>query len=91
MSGVTGMDFASMAANFSPYVGLAVILYAIRQTERVSNKYIPIVAIVLGVLYSFWESGGASPGATLEGLKYALLGIGTVAGVKYSIENKTKK
>jgi low temperature requirement protein LtrA len=91
VNGVTVMDFAGMAANFSPYVGLAVILYAIRQTERVSNKYIPIVAIVLGVLYSFWESGGASPGATLEGLKYALLGIGTVAGVKYSIENKTKK
>jgi hypothetical protein len=91
LNGVKTMDFTSLAADFSPYVGLAVILYAIRQTERVSNKYIPIVAIVLGVLYSFWESGGASPGATLEGLKYALLGIGTVAGVKYSIESKGKK
>ena len=90
-NGVIIMDLQELITNFSPYVGLAVILYAIRQTERVSNKYIPIVAIVLGVLYSFWESGGASPGATLEGLKYALLGIGTVAGVKYSIENQGKK
>jgi hypothetical protein len=88
LSGVKIMDFIT---DFSPYVGLAVILYAIRQTDRMSNKYIPIVAVVLGVLYSFWDSGGASPGATLEGLKYALLGIGTVAGVKYSIESKSKK
>jgi hypothetical protein len=88
LSGVKIMD---LIADFSPYVGLAVILYAIRQTDRMSNKYIPIVAVVLGVLYSFWDSGGASPGATLEGLKYALLGIGTVAGVKYSIESKSSK
>ncbi|WHY72724.1 phage holin family protein [Fictibacillus enclensis] len=76
--------------DFAPYVGLAVILYAIRQTSRVSNRYIPIVAIVLGVLYSFWESG-VSPQTTLVGLKYALLGIGTVAGVKYFIESSAKK
>lgn len=82
------MDIIS---NFAPYVGLAVILYAIRQTSRVSNRYIPIVGIVLGVLYSFWEAGGATPDATLTGLKYALLGIGTVAGVKYFVESSNKK
>ncbi|MDM5336228.1 phage holin family protein [Fictibacillus enclensis] len=76
--------------DFAPYVGLAVILYAIRQTSKVSNRYIPIVAVVLGVLYSFWESG-VSPHTTLIGLKYALLGIGTVAGVKYFIESSAKK
>ncbi|MED2974757.1 phage holin family protein [Fictibacillus sp. B-59209] len=77
--------------NFAPYVGLAVVLYAIRQTSKVSNRYIPIVAIVLGVLYSFWEAGGATPHSTLVGLKYALLGIGTVAGVKYFIESSGSK
>ncbi|MFG6494909.1 phage holin family protein [Fictibacillus sp. UD] len=82
------MDFMT---DFAPYVGLAVVLYAIRQTERFSNQYIPIVAVVLGVLYAFWEAGGATPEATLVGLKYALLGIGTVAGIKYSIENKLTK
>ncbi|MBY6037627.1 phage holin family protein [Fictibacillus nanhaiensis] len=79
----------SLIANFTPYVGLAVILYAIRQTERVSNRYIPIVAIVLGVLYSFWDAGAVTPAAFLDGLRYALLGIGTVAGVKYFIDSKS--
>lgn len=85
------MKIMDIISDFAPYVGLAVILYAIRQTERFSNKYIPIAAVVLGVLYAFWEAGAATPEATLVGLKYALLGIGTVAGVKYSIENNTKK
>ncbi|MQR97159.1 phage holin family protein [Fictibacillus phosphorivorans] len=81
------MDFMT---DFAPYVGLAVVLYAIRQTNRVSNKYIPIVAVVLGVLYAFWEAGAVTPEATLIGLKYALLGIGTVAGIKYSVEKNLK-
>jgi hypothetical protein len=80
-----------MLTNFAPYIGLAVILYAIRQTDRVSNRYIPIVAVVLGVLYSYWVAGAATPDATLEGLKYALLGIGSVAGIKYSIASQSKK
>ncbi len=48
------MDFMN---DFAPYVGLAVILYAIRETGQVSNKYIPIVAILLGVPFAFWEQG----------------------------------
>jgi len=82
------MDFMT---DFAPYISLAVVLYAIRHTDRFSNKYIPIVAVVLGVLYAFWEAGAATPEATLVGLKYALLGIGTVAGIKYSVEKNLKK
>jgi hypothetical protein len=80
------MDFIT---DFTPYAGLAVILFAIRQTKRVPNAWIPIVAILLGVPYAFWESGGISPQAVLTGLQYALLGIGTVAGVKYFLQTKS--
>ncbi|MGR9050788.1 hypothetical protein ACQ4XT_19295 [Halobacillus faecis] len=78
------MDFM---IDFTPYAGLAVLLYAMRQTKRVPNRYIPIIAVVLGVAFSYWQQG-ISPSSTVEGLKYALLGIGTVAGVKYFLEKK---
>lgn len=80
------MDFL---AEFTPYAGLAVLLYAVRQTQRVPNRYIPILAVLLGIAFSYWQQG-ISPNATIEGLKYALLGIGTVAGVKYFLEKKEK-
>jgi hypothetical protein len=75
----------NLLTTFTPYVGLAVILYAIRQTNRVSNRYIPIFAVVLGVLYAFWQDGKATPAGLLVGLQYALYGIGTVASIKYFI------
>ena len=78
----------SILTTFTPYVGLAVILYALRQTDRVSNRYIPIAAIILGVLYAFWQDGKASPDGLLVGLQYALYGIGTVASIKYFLNAK---
>jgi hypothetical protein len=81
------MDFLN---DFAPYIGLAVILYAIRQTNKLPNKYIPTVAIVLGVLYAFWEAWAFTPAAFLTGLQYALLGVGTVAGIKYYLEKQNQ-
>lgn len=78
------MDFMT---GFTPYAGLALVLYAIRQTDRVPNRFIPILAIVLGVAFSFWQNG-ITPQSTVTGLHYALLGIGTVAGIKYFLEKK---
>lgn len=77
------IDFTS---EFLPYLGLAVILWAIRETQKVSNKWIPIIALVFGVLYAFWEAGGMTPLAFLKGCQYALLGVGAVAGIKYFLE-----
>jgi Phage holin family Hol44, in holin superfamily V len=77
------MDFTQ---EFLPYLGLAVILWAIRETQKVDNKWIPIIAVLLGVLYAFWEFGGVNPLAFLKGLQYALLGVGSVAAVKYFLE-----
>ncbi|CDQ20960.1 hypothetical protein SAMN05192559_106240 [Halobacillus karajensis] len=81
------MDFLT---DFTPYAGLAVLLYAVRQTNKVSNRYIPIIAVVLGIAFAYWQQG-ISPGTTVEGLKYALLGIGTVAGVKYFLEKQAEE
>lgn len=75
-----------LSIEFTAYVGLAVLLYAIRQATGLSNKYIPIVAIVLGVTFSTFESGSFSSDVLLEGLKYALYGVGSVAAIKYAIE-----
>jgi hypothetical protein len=77
--------------DFTPYVALAVILYAIRQTKKVPNAYIPSVAIVLGVLYSFWEAGKVNPTAFINGIQYALYGIGTVASIKYFLQTKKEQ
>lgn len=77
--------------DFTPYVALAVILYALRQTKKIPNAYIPIVAIVLGLLYAFWEAGKIDPPTFLIGIKYALYGIGTVASIKYFVQTKAEK
>lgn len=81
------MDFVN---EFAPYIGLAVILYAIRQTKTLPNAYVPTVAIVLGVSFSFWESGTITPEAFITGLQYALLGVGSVAGIKYFLQIKAE-
>lgn len=80
------MDFFN---DFVPYVGLAVILYAIRQLD-VPNKYIPLMAIVLSVPYAFWEQG-INPESFIDGLQYALLAVGTVAGIKYFLEQQSRR
>ncbi|MGP4062110.1 hypothetical protein [Halobacillus sp. H74] len=81
------MDFLT---DFTPYAGLAVLLYAIRQTKRVPNRFIPIIAVILGIAFAFWQNG-ITPAATITGLQYALLGIGTVAGIKYFLEKNEKE
>ncbi|KAA0565487.1 hypothetical protein F0342_07000 [Bacillus sp. CH30_1T] len=77
-----------MSIEFTAYVGLALVLYAIRQATGLSNKYIPSAAIFLGVAFSIMESGSFSFEVMMTGLQYALLGIGSVAGIKYALERK---
>lgn len=79
------MDFTT---EFAPYIGLAVVLYAIRETRMIPNALIPVVAILLGTSFSFWEHGGVTPDALINGLQYALLGVGSVATIKYFLEKK---
>jgi hypothetical protein len=77
---------AILSIHFTAYVALAVVLYAIRKASNISNRYIPIVAIVLGVAFSILESSAFSFEVLLNGLKYALYGMGSVASVEYALE-----
>lgn len=82
---------AIFSIEFTAYVALAVLLYAIRQATNLSNRYIPIVAVVLGVAFSIFENNDFSFEVFIGGLKYALYGIGSVAGVKYALEKGEDK
>jgi hypothetical protein len=80
------MENLFSAENFTAYLALAVILYAIRQATNVSNRFIPSIAVVLGVLLAAFEAGGFNYNVLLSGILYALLGIGSVATIKYQLE-----
>lgn len=82
---------ALLSMEFTAYVGLAVILYAIRQATGINNKHIPLIAILLGVAFSFFESGFFNSTVLLQGLQYALYGVGSVAGIKYLLEKSGDK
>lgn len=75
-----------LSIEFTAYVALAVLLYAIREATNIPNRYIPIVAVVLGVAFSVFESRAFSFDVLVVGMKYALYGIGSVAAIKYAIE-----
>ena len=77
---------AILSIEFTAYVALAVLLYAIRQATNLSNHYIPIVAVVLGVAFSIFENNAFSFEVMVNGLQYALYGIGSVAAIKYALE-----
>jgi hypothetical protein len=77
---------AILSIQFTAYVALAVLLYAIREATKIPNRYIPIVAVVLGVAFSIFEKNAFSFNVLVNGLKYALYGVGSVATVKYALE-----
>ncbi|MGM7684579.1 hypothetical protein ACSVDA_20870 [Cytobacillus sp. Hm23] len=73
-----------LTIEFTAYVALAVILYAIREATGLSNKFIPGVAVILGVAFAVFESGVFSFDVLITGLQYALFGVGSVATIKYA-------
>ncbi|KYD26173.1 hypothetical protein [Parageobacillus toebii] len=82
---------ALLSIEFTAYFALAVLLYAIRQATSLSNRYIPITAVVLGVAFSILESETFSFHVLVTGLQYALYGIGSVASIKYALEKSEDK
>jgi DMSO reductase anchor subunit len=82
---------AILSIQFTAYVALAVLLYAIRQATNLSNRYIPIVAVVLGVVFSVFENNAFSFDVLVTGLQYALYGVGSVATIKYALEKGEDK
>jgi hypothetical protein len=73
-------------AEFTVYIALAVVLFAIREATKISNRYIPIVGLLLGILFSWFEKGLINFEVLLTGIQYALYAIGTVASMKYFVE-----
>lgn len=73
---------------FTAYVALAVVLYAIRMAAKISNRYIPITAVVLGIVFSYFEAKTFNFEILLDGIQLALYGIGTVATIKYLLDKQ---
>jgi hypothetical protein len=71
---------------FTAYLALAVILYSIREASGISNRFIPAIAVVLGVAFAWLEAKGVSLDVVVNGVKYGAYGVATVASIKYSLE-----
>lgn len=69
------------------YLGLAFVLYAIRETNYVSNKWIPAIGIVLGLLFAWLQFGYFNSETLIAGLRLGILGVGSVATIKYLLSN----
>jgi Phage holin family Hol44, in holin superfamily V len=72
-----------MNGEFAAYIALAFVLYALREASNLNNKYIPVVGLILGIGFAIFEMKNFEFNTILTGIQYALLAIGTVAGVKY--------
>jgi Phage holin family Hol44, in holin superfamily V len=75
-----------LTAEFTVFIALTLVLYAVREATGISNRSIPLIGLVLGVLLSWLEEGLIDFDTVLQGIQYALYAIGTVAGMKYFVE-----
>jgi len=80
-----------MGVEYTAYVALAVVLYAIRQATGISNRYVPLTAVVLGISFAMLEFNTFNFQVLMEGIRYALYGIGTVATIKYIFTKSIRK
>jgi len=71
-----------LTIHFGVYVALAFVLYAIRRALKISRRYLPILAIGLGLLFSWLEGWEIAYETTLRGIKYALYSIGTIETIR---------
>jgi beta-xylosidase len=75
---------------FTSYVALAVLMFAVRQAVNISNRMIPLLSIVLGFLFAWAESKHIDFKTLLDGIQYALYATGSVAAFHY-IKSDDKK
>ncbi|MGG3891990.1 hypothetical protein [Metabacillus fastidiosus] len=80
-----------LTSEFTGYIAIAFLLFVIRNTEKVPNNYIPIIAVILGIGFSAFEATSFNFEIMLKGLEYAALGIATVASWKYIKEKREDK
>lgn len=67
------MNLANL--DFSVYVALAFLLYAIRRATKVPKKYLPIIGVVLGIGLAAFEKGTFSFEVVMIGIKYAIYAV----------------
>ncbi|MFC4323486.1 hypothetical protein [Litchfieldia salsa] len=77
-----------LGIEYTAYVALAVLLFAIRQATGISNRYIPLTGVILGIAFAMLKHETFNYDVLLEGIRYALYGVGTVATIKYTFVKK---
>lgn len=75
-----------LTAEFTVFIALTLVLYAVREAAGISNRFIPLVGLILGILFSWFEKGSINFDTLLTGIQYALYSIGSVASMKYFVE-----
>jgi len=75
-------DFFSIP--FGVYVALAFVLYAIRRALKLPKRFLPLLAIVLGIVFSWIQAGHLNYPSLLRGIQYALYGVGMIETVRYT-------
>ena len=75
-------DFLSI--QFGVYVALAFVLYAIRRAIKLPKRYLPLLAIVLGIVFSWIQGDSNGYHIILRGIEYALYGVGTIETIRYT-------
>ncbi|GGH83803.1 hypothetical protein JOD43_000826 [Pullulanibacillus pueri] len=71
-----------ISIHFGVYVALAFVLYAIRKALKLPKRYLPILSIGLGLVFSWFEGLDITYVTTLRGIEYALYSIGAIETIK---------
>ncbi|MGV3487719.1 MAG: hypothetical protein ACO1OC_03935 [Tuberibacillus sp.] len=76
---------------FGIYIALAFVLYAIRRALRLPKRYLPLLAIVLGIIFSWIQAGNLDYNALLRGIQYALYGVGMIESIRTTFTKSKEK
>lgn len=84
------MDLTFLSNYFVPVIiGICLCLgYGIKQVNFISNKWIPIILMLIGLLLNVWLQHGISPEIILSGMLSGLASTGLHQAFKQLIERK---
>ena len=84
------MDLTFLSNYFVPVIiGICLCLgYGIKQVNSISNKWIPIILMLIGLLLNVWLQHGISPEIILSGMLSGLASTGLHQAFKQLIERR---
>jgi hypothetical protein len=85
------MEELLFTLEFTPFVALAFVLYAIRRATKISKRYLPILAILLGVGFAIYEEKSFSSNVIIDGIQNAFYAVAIVFGAKYAQSEFTNR